>query len=240
VLFLIFKYMKDRHNMETTAVNFAILLVFIFGALGALAFGRLGDWGFQRDQRAKVYVALFCNSSPIVFMLFFLNSKVRVPTGASLSHSLAVPGMWPLLLAIGAAMFINQGVNPNWYGSLTDINLPEHRATMISLASVMDMMGNSLGPLAASYIATLAGLHAAMWSVLGFWAINVFFWIPVLAHIRKDLSRVHRVLRFRAAEMREKLPLPVADPLTGALQTSSPFEAHVDDMRARKGGFGVK
>ena len=205
VLFLIFKYMKDIHNLDAAAVNAAILVVVLAGALGALAFGRLGDWGYRRDRRAKVIVALVCNAFPIIFMILFLGSKVRIPAGATVSQALAVPGTWPLILTIAAAMFINQGVNPNWYGSLADINLPEHRATVISLASVMDLIGNALGPLIASYIATLWGLRAAMGAVLVFWAANVLFWIPVLVHIRGDINRVHGVLSDRAAEMRRSL-----------------------------------
>ncbi len=205
VLFLIFKYMKDVHNLTSQAVNVTILAVFLFGGLGALAFGRIGDWGFQKDKRARVLMALFCNSVPIVFMIMFIQSDVRIADGATLSEALAQPGLWALILTIAAAMFINQGVNPNWYSSLADINLPEHRATMVSLASVMDMIGNALGPLIASYVATLWGLKTAMWSVLVFWAVNIFFWFPVLAYIRQDLSRVHAVLAARAAEMKRSL-----------------------------------
>ncbi|MGB8952535.1 MAG: MFS transporter [Candidatus Aminicenantales bacterium] len=202
VLFLIFKYMKDIHNMEARAVNGLVVLVFLFGALGALAFGRLGDWGFQRDKRAKVIVALFCNSFPIVFMWVFLQADFRIPAQAALSEILAVPGMWTLTLAIAAAMFINQGVNPNWYSTLTDVNLPEHRATIISLASVMDMIGYACGPLIASYAATLWGLRTAMACAVFFWVLNIFFWLPVLTSIRRDLKQVHRILSERALEMR--------------------------------------
>jgi len=207
ILFLIFKYMKDIHNLEAHTVNFAVLAIFVFGALGALTFGRLGDWGFQKDKRAKVWVALFCNSLPIVFMIVFVRSAVWIPNGASLSQALAVPGLWVLILTIAAAMFVNQGVNPNWYSSLADINLPEHRATMVSLASVTDMIGSALGPVIASYVATLWGLRAAMWSILIFWVVNIFFWLPVLSHIRKDLERVHRILGERAVEMRRSSAL---------------------------------
>ena len=134
-------------------------------------------------------------------MIVFIRSDVWIPAGAPLSQALAVPGVRILVLAIAAAMFVNQGVNPNWYSSLADINLPEHRATMVSLASVADMIGSALGPLLASYLATLWGLKAAMWSVLFFWVLNIFFWIPVLSHIRKDLEHVHRILSQRALEM---------------------------------------
>ena len=115
--------------------------------------------------------------------------------------TLAAPGMAALVLTVAAAMFINQGVNPNWYGTLTDINLPEHRATMISLASVKDQAGNALGPLVGAYFATLWGLKAAMASVLVFWVLNILFWTPVLRYVRKDIGQAHRILTERAAEM---------------------------------------
>ncbi len=174
--------------------------------LGALVFGRLGDWTFQKDRRSKVFIALFCNAFPILFMLFFLGAKVWIPEGSTVAQALAVPGTWPLVLTIAAAMFINQGVQPNWYSTLADINLPEHRATMISFASVMDMIGSALGPLVASYIATRWGLRAAMGAVLAFWIANVIFWLPVLVRIRADLDRVHNVLGERAEAMRRSLP----------------------------------
>ena len=206
VLFLIFKYMKDIHNLEAPAVNFTILIVALAGAAGAIVFGRVGDLWSRRDRRAKVLTALLCNALPIAFMIVFLLSKVRVPADATLASALAVPGFLPLVLTIAAAMFVNQGVNPNWYGTLTDINLPEHRATMISLASVMDMLGSALGPLVGSYIASSWGLRAAMASVLVFWAVNILFWLPVLAHVRSDLDRTHALLAARASDMKRSLP----------------------------------
>ncbi|MHB8056102.1 MAG: MFS transporter, partial [Candidatus Aminicenantales bacterium] len=201
VLFLIFKYMKDVHNMEAAAVNVAIVGVFIAGAAGALVFGRVGDLWFRRDRRARVWTALICNAAPAVVMIPFLASRAMVPTGAGVAATFAVPGVIALVLWIAAAMFINQGVNPNWYGALTDVNLPEHRAAMISFATVMDMAGNALGPLCASYVASRYGLKAAMAGVLAFWIFNIFLWLPVCVHIRRDLGRVHSILAERAAAM---------------------------------------
>ncbi len=205
LIFLIFKYMKDIHNMETGPVNFVIFLVVIFGALGALLFGRIGDWGFERDRRAKALIALLCNALPILFMILFLLADFWIPDGATLQQTLAVPGVWVLIVTILLAMFINQGVNPNWYSCLTDINLPEHRATMISLASIMDLIGQAVGPLLASYLATVWDLRTAMWSVLVFWGLNIFLWLPVVAHIKKDLASVHSILAQRAVDLRQQL-----------------------------------
>ncbi len=195
--------MKDVHNMDAAGVNFAIAVVFAAGAAGAVVFGRLGDRAFRRDKRAKVVIALVCNAVPIVFMVLFVLSRVWIPEGATLAETVAIPGAWALILTIAAAMFINQGVNPNWYGTLTDVNLPEHRGAIIALASVMDLAGSALGPLIGSYIATGWGLRAAMASVLVFWVINVVLWLPALRHVRSDLDRTHRILAERAAAMRE-------------------------------------
>jgi MFS family permease len=201
VLFLIFKYLSDIHNIKADQINVMIVIVAILGGLGTLIFGKLGDWGFQKDKRAKVIIALFCNGFPIVFMVGFLKANVWVPTHFTLGQTLALPGVWFLITMIGLAMFINQGVNPNWYSTLTDINLPEHRATIISLASFMDILGNALGPLIGSYLATIWDIKTAMWWVLGFWVVNIFFWLPVWFNVRKDLENIHNTLNQRAKQL---------------------------------------
>jgi MFS family permease len=201
LIFLIFKFMKDDHNMEAGPVNFIVLLAMIAGALGALFFGRLGDKLFRWDKRARVLLALACNAAPVVFLVFFIAADFRLPEGATLVRALSVPGVWIVTVSVAGAMFVNQGVNPNWYGTLTDVNLPEHRATMVSLASVMDMLGNALGPLLASYLALLWGLRAALWAALAVWALNIFLWLPVVRHVRGDLERRRRILVSRASAL---------------------------------------
>ena len=201
IIFLIFKYAEDIHNLAAGTVNLILILAFLAGALGAMVFGRLGDWGSQRDDRAKVLVALFCNIVPIIFMILFLQARFRVPAGASLSQTLAVPGVGLFIGSIAAAMFINQGVNPNWYSCLTEVNLPEHRATMIALGSLKDMLGGALGPLAASLAVGAWGLRTAMASSLVFWAANIFLWLPLLRTVPRDIKRQHRLLAERAREL---------------------------------------
>lgn len=201
IIFLIFKYAEDIHNLAPAGVNIILLMAFAAGALGAMAFGRLGDWGSRRDARAKIIVALFCNAVPIAFMVVFLQARFRVPSGASLSQTLSVPGMPVFIGAIVAAMFINQGVNPNWFSSLAEVNLPEHRATMVAMGSLKDMIGSALGPLAASLAASAWGLRAAMASSLVFWVANVILWLPLLRTVPRDIARQHRLLLERAREI---------------------------------------
>jgi len=203
ILFLIFKYMEDIHNIQADTTTIIIAAVAIFGGVGNVLFGLLGDKWFQKDQRAKVMVALFCNAFPIVFVIAFLSVDFRAPNGASMGDIFAISGFWILIVSIVIAMFINQGVGPNWLSSIVEINLPEHRATMLSLASFMDLLGKSLGPLFGSYIQSIYGIRTAMWSVIIFWIVNIFIWIPVFFYIRNDIAKVHLTLDTRAKELKK-------------------------------------
>jgi len=201
ILFLIFKYMEDIHNIHEEIVNIVIIFVAVVSIFGPYLFGRLGDILFRKNKRAKVEIALFCNIFPIIFFVIFLKLDFILPENFNISQISSNPYLILTILMISVAMFINQGVGPNWYSSLTDINLPEHRGTMVSFASFTDLIGRSLGPLIASFIATIFGITYAMWSSVIFWIINVFFWIPVFFNIEKDLDNVHIILEQRAKEL---------------------------------------
>jgi hypothetical protein len=68
----------------------------------------------------------------------------------------------------------------------------------------MDLAGNALGPLIASYAAALWSLRTAMSLVLVFWTANIVFWIPVVRNVRGDIERTRALLRRRAADMRKE------------------------------------
>lgn len=184
--------------MQEGIVNIIIALVAIFGGIGTLLFGKIGDIWFQKDRRGKVILALFCNTFPMVFMIGMLLTNYWVPDNSSLNEILQIPGVIVVTLMISLGMFINQGVGPNWMSSVVEVNLPEHRATMIALANFADLLGNALGPLIGSYISTFFSIQTAMWSMLIFWALNVLLWIPVLTNIRADLATMHERLEERA------------------------------------------
>ncbi|TFH31152.1 MAG: MFS transporter [Promethearchaeota archaeon] len=199
--FLIFKYLEDIRNMDPEMITLIVLVAFIFGIGGALVFGFLGDRLFKKDRRAKVLIALICNAFPIVFFIIFLLSDYILPDGASMSDALSIPGFTIAMGSLILLMFVNQGVGPNWHSTLTDINLPEHRATMISMASFMDLIGHTVGPIIAGLITAAFGLQAAMWAAVFFWGLNVVLWIPVFYYIEGDLDKIHEILHQRAQDL---------------------------------------
>ncbi len=204
IFFLIFKFMEDVHYMQDDIMSIILLGAMVAGLVGTLLIGRLGDIWYRRDRRAKVVLAILCNGVPTVFFAIFLLQNYTLPVGIDIGGAFGNSQFLLTFILMSVVMFINQGVNPNWYSTLTDINLPEHRATMISMASFMDMFGRSIAPNIGTYIADAWGLHEAMWAAVIFWILNVGLWFPVFTYLYGDLDRNHQILEARAQAMENR------------------------------------
>ncbi|MHA1562768.1 MAG: MFS transporter [Promethearchaeota archaeon] len=205
IFFLIFKYLEDTRNMAPEMTTTIVFIAFISGIGGALVFGYLGDKWFKKDRRAKVMIALICNGFPVIFFIIFILTDFSLVDNVTFEDAFATKGF---LLAMGSLillMFINQGVGPNWHSTLTDVNLPENRGTMISLASAMDLIGHTVGPLIGGAITTsVLGLQGAMWAAILFWILNIFLWLPVFRYIEGDLDSVQKTLTERADKLKSQ------------------------------------
>lgn len=203
IFFLLFKYFEDIHNMDSNTVTLIVLIAMISGGVGTLLFGKLGDIWFEKDSRAKVLIALICNGFPVITFTIFLVTDFWLPDGVSLGEAATIPGFILAVVMVVITIFINQGVGPNWYSTLTDVNLPEHRSTVISMASFTDVVGKTIGPILAGVFTALLGLQGAMWVSIIFWVLNTVLWLPIFYSIKGDLAHVHDVLSQRALEMKK-------------------------------------
>jgi len=205
IFFIIFKYLEDTRNMAPEMTTPIVFIAFISGIGGALLFGYLGDKWFKKDRRSKVMIALICNGFPVIFFIIFILTDFTLVDNATFEDAFATKGF---LLAMGCLvllMFINQGVGPNWHSTLTDVNLPENRGTMISLASAMDLIGHTVGPLIGGAItASVLGLQGAMWAASLFWILNIFLWLPVFRYIEGDLDAAQKTLTERVDKLKSQ------------------------------------
>lgn len=201
IAFMIFKYLDDYHNIKAENVTIIIGLGFFGGILGALLFGYLGDKWYNKNKKSRAYLALFCNLMPVTTYLLIFSptfTGFTVPDGATLGEMIQYPQIQFLIFIVVITLFINQGTGPNWYSSVLDINLPEHRATMISVASFADLIGQAIGPLIGTLINDNLSGRAAMASIAIFWILNGLFWIPVIKNIITDINKNKNILEERA------------------------------------------
>jgi MFS family permease len=208
---LIFLYLQYIHGIPESLATILILLAFIVSIIGTLVFGKIGDVAYKKNRKSKVLIALLCNGIPIITFIVFLLVPFTVPEEPTIADLFTNPMAVIGIVAVVLTQGINKGVEPNWFSTLADVNLPENRATMISLAQTLDLVGLSIGPLIGGWIvdivnntysSTTLGLKAAMWVACGFWFLNIFLWLPIFFKIEKDLDDVHTILSQRAKELK--------------------------------------
>ena len=191
-----------------------VLLLFIIPlALGIGQFGlaHMGDKKVQKgDLSGRVKVATICGILNIPFLLiaFYMSPNVAKQTFFFGTFKVNIMGFWALWflfsLFLGVGLAFSFGIAPNWYSSLIDVNLPEHRGTMIAMASFVDTFGRAFGAILGGFIITATDNFslALFWSTLIFGIISICFWIPLFFTCDKDFNEVAKILKERADEIK--------------------------------------
>ena len=207
ILFLIFFYMSEVHNITPDNTTIILVAILLSTLIGTVVFGGiLGDMLFKKGyKKARVIIALIGNVAPIPFVYIALLIPFSVPDGASLGEILSDPNVILMLVLMMIGLFLNGGTNGNWYSTVVDVNLPEHRGTVLATANLFDLIGRAVGPLIGSIIATNYGMTAGMASSIVFWIFLPFFWIPVLKNVVNDMDSVDSVFNERLEEIKSTI-----------------------------------
>jgi MFS transporter, Spinster family, sphingosine-1-phosphate transporter len=201
----------------TAGFLFALLQV---GGMASIYFGYLGDTLQKKTYRGRALLAAFTNLAAIpLFILMFITPMKNLAIVDNGNPILIFPTLikdilinpWMLLmfvLAVGATMA--QSANtPNWLAIITDVNLPEHRATFFSFANLVNGLGRSLGNLLIGVILTFAsGSMAEPYNYIFTMSLFQFFLLPAFfCYLRlsknngKDIRQVKSILKARAKRL---------------------------------------
>jgi len=203
ILFLLFEYMKQYHNIPADISLIFLGLILLSTLIGTIFFGVVGDNLFKKgNKKARVYLALFGNIFPIPFLFIALIIPFSVSDPSSIINVLSNPGViiWIILFVIG--LFANGAVNGNWYATVADINLPENRATVLATTNFFDIIGRALGPLIGAFVADAFNYTIGMTTSIFFWIFIPLFWIPVLRNVIKDMKETDKLFEERLEKLR--------------------------------------
>ncbi len=206
IVLWIFSYLGASFNLAEGIMSPELLITLGIVALGFLVgtaiFSWLGDRQFKKgDLSARAKIAVYC----ALLNIPFIAAGFIVPLSP-------YNFLWiSLLLAIGLG--IDQGIGPNWYATLIDVNIPENRGTMIATASFLDNIGRAIGQwvgglLLVFYMTTqpaqpeFYALRAATW----FLVLQIPFWIPVLKYVKGDIQEINDILAKRAKDLQNSRP----------------------------------
>ncbi len=207
ILFLLFRYMQNVHNIDQVSATTVLIVVLLGGIIGTIVFGALSDRYFKRGSlKVRAKFAFLGNLIPIPFLFLAFLIPFRASTGAGIGDLLAMPELVLFIILMFCGLFFNGLVGGNWYATLIDVNLPEHRGTLVATAKFFDLFGNALGPLIGSWFDSTFGSEVGMLSSVIFWAILPLFWIGVLKNVEHDMMFVKKTLQHRGEEMARDAP----------------------------------
>jgi MFS family permease len=207
--------MGANFNNPSTLVKLIVLLLVL--GLGGLVFGQfaLAHWADKRvkggELSGRVKVATTCSilSTPFLLIGFIMTPVLRDNTFFLGNLHVDEGGFWVLwiifALILGIGLAFTMGIGPNWYSSLLDVNLPEHRGTMIAVASFVDAMGRAIGAIIGPVLVLITGTYssAIFWVSLYAGIISLGFWLPLFYTSDKDFNEVDRIIKERAILMQK-------------------------------------
>ena len=202
ILFLLYEFMRDYHNVPNDTTLIFLILILLSTLIGTIFFGYVGDKQFQQgNKKARVRLALYGNVVPIPFVFIALIIPFWAPNNASIGDLFSIPGAILMVLLLVIGIFINGAVNGSWYATLVDINLPEHRGTVLATANLFDIVGKAIGPLVGGLIADAFGYLSGISISIIFWLLLPFFWIPVLKNIVAEMESTEKVFKERLEKL---------------------------------------
>ena len=185
----------------------------ITNVLGAIFAGWYGDRLAVKSQRKRVIFVALCILIPVPFFAtaFLLPYPIVAATPiAGLDAFFANPMYIGGFLLISAGSFLAGSAGVNWYTIMSDVNVPETRATIISFHALTDRLGNAFGPMLAAIAGPLlaVGGQSDPWIiVIGvlFWIPCAYFWFRAAKTVEPDVQEMKTLLKKRAKELKAGL-----------------------------------
>jgi len=177
------------------------------GALGGLVLSHITDKLYRRNPTYRPLVAAFCSIvEGVLFMIFFavpmkLNIYTDDPIDAffAMIHMLYTnPQIFMLFIVFFIAMFFNSPVGAIRNSVLSDVNLPEDKATVLSAINIGELLSKSIGVSIVGALSDLFGsLRIPIIITMSIWILSGASWILVAKHYQRDILKIRRILEQR-------------------------------------------
>jgi MFS family permease len=174
------------------------LIASAFSLVGSIVGGIIGDRWFKKDKRARVGISMFAMIFEVPFLIIFVLIRFSFTGDPSISQVLGNSMFLISIIMVGVFFFIDSFIGPNWYSTIMDVNLPEHRGTMLSIANLVDAVGAGIGPYIGGLLFQWLGSYQLAFIIASVINIAGFvLWIPMYRNIRKDIQDVEGILKSR-------------------------------------------
>lgn len=202
-------WLTSEHNLGLGVAGIFAIVLLAIRFISPPIWGKVADIVYEKKQDPLTRIK-FCLTLLIIYTPIFITAVLipwRAPDGAGLPELLAIPNFVLFLVLLFVSIFISSGNQPVWQSAISEINLPEHRATSYQLANFVDQLGVSLGAFVAGRLIvifdngyTVAFIFAAIAGM-----INIVTWFIALFTYREDKQYVDNILEKRAQELEKRV-----------------------------------
>ncbi|MHA1292476.1 MAG: MFS transporter, partial [Promethearchaeota archaeon] len=202
-------WLNKEHGLDPNLSFFFAIFLLIARFVSPPLWGKVADKIYEKTQD-DVSKIKFCLALLIIYTPIFVIA-ILLPWDASGAKSindlLAIPNFVLFLILLCVAFFISSGTQPVWQSAISEINLPEHRATCYQFAMFVDQIGVAIGVIIGGYLIvlfspngyTIAFIFAAIAGL-----INLITWVLALFTYQEDKNYVESILSKRAEELEKR------------------------------------
>jgi len=202
-------WLTTEHGLDLGLAFFFAIIILVFRFLSPPLWGKVADNIYEKTQ-SPVSKIKFCLAILVIYTPVFVIA-ILIPWDATgvteFSGLIAMPDFVFFIILLAVAFFISSGTQPVWQSAISEINLPEHRATAYQLATFVDQLGVALGVFVGGYLIvwfapngyTVAFIFAAIAGM-----INIITWVLALKYYEDDKRYIDDVLTQRAKDLKAK------------------------------------
>ncbi|MHA1271283.1 MAG: MFS transporter [Candidatus Helarchaeota archaeon] len=195
-------------------------------AIGNFIFGYLGDKIHKNRINGRVLLSTISvlGGIPLIALAVLIPFNIITPIPnstdiliifQSLINEFSINFNLSLIFLFAfIGSIIAGGCGATWYAATADVNLPEHRGTVMGISNTFDTIGRGLGPyfggILINYVFFMfkypyrLDLNLTLLVGVLFWVPCGLFWILTLKTVKTDMKKVHDILENRAKELKEK------------------------------------
>ncbi|MHA1147816.1 MAG: MFS transporter [Promethearchaeota archaeon] len=202
-------WLSTEHHLDMNLAFFFAIILLVARFMSPPVWGKVADNIYKKtgDELSKIK---FCLTLLIVYTPIFIIA-ILIPWDASEVDSagelLLMPDFLLFLILLSIGFFISSGTQPVWQSAISEINLPEHRATSYQLAMFIDQIGVAIGVILGGYLIvwfapngyTVAFIFAAIAGM-----INILTWVLALRYYVDDKHYVENILNERVEILKKK------------------------------------
>jgi len=184
-------FLIRNHGFDPATATLYFLALFSSQVFGQVFFGKLGDRWYRRAPRGRLWAMLVAMILCLPFLLAAFN------LGFTPAHIFTFLIFSGLIMAGG---FFMVGPNPLTLATYCDLNLPEHRGTVLALNTIGLLLARILAAPLCSYLAGIWDLNYGR-----AYQILILCYLPAMLLLVPVIREIKRALKWKKDLLEQRI-----------------------------------